>query len=158
MCAVNVYQAASPHRACGSHQPCKASRGIQAFATLCCPPPAISPPSSRDHCYFPLSFMSLCHLPSSSFTSEGTEPFQPPWAAPRLNHLLPQTTQAHLPNIIISIHSIAVTPSIPRPVFSHCPFCFPDGPPAPNPTPVPLPYLHCSPIQNCSRESWTLTC
>ena len=148
MRAVNPYQAASPSRACGSHHSRKARRGIQAFATLCCPPPAISPPSSRGHCYFPLSSMSLCHLPERHHHPSHLMTLSLSrclWAEPAapLNHLLPQT---HLPNIITSIRRVAVLPSIPQPAFSHCPFCFPDGPPAPNPTLVPLLPLHCSQI------------
>lgn len=129
MCTVNPYHAASPNRACGSHQPCKARRGIQAFATLCCHPPAISPPFSRGHCYFSLSSMSLCHLPERHHhpSHQKTLRFSRClWAGPAapLNHLLPQTIQINLPNIIISICRVAVLPSIPQPAFSRCPFCF----------------------------------
>lgn len=127
-----------PSCAGSSHQPYGAGRGIQAFATLCCPPPAISPPSSRGHCYFSLSSMSLCHLhhhPSHQKTRSLSRCLWAERAGPR-NHLLPQIPQTHLPNIIISIRRAAVLPSIPQPYFS--PFLLPAGPPAPHLTPFAL--------------------
>lgn len=107
-----------PHRAYGSPQHCEARRGSQVFATLCCPPPAISPPSGRP---MQLSFMSLCHLSGRNLHPSHQKSLSLSrylWAEPAAHpsHLLPSPLRPFSLNAISSTHTVAAFPSTSQPL------------------------------------------